>query len=228
MPHFAVILPAAGQSSRFGAAEKKPFADLLGRPVWLRSLDAFDQADVRQRIVVVAAEDLAAFESRFGREAAARNVDVVVGGAMRHDSVGNGLKRLRPDIDFVAVHDAARPCVTPQLIDAVFDRAAQTGAALLALPVADTVKRVDASGLIVGTTPRSGLWLAQTPQVFRRDWLEAACAARLRLGDSVTDDAQMVEALGHPVHVVPGSAANFKITTQDDLLLAAAVLSSRR
>jgi 2-C-methyl-D-erythritol 4-phosphate cytidylyltransferase len=110
------------------------------------------------------------------------------------------------------------------LIDAVFARAAETGAALLALPVADTIKRDNGSGHVAQTVSRQGLWLAQTPQVFRRDWLIAAYAGRQRLGTAITDDAQLVEALGHPVHLVAGSAINRKITTREDLLFAESAL----
>jgi 2-C-methyl-D-erythritol 4-phosphate cytidylyltransferase len=228
MPRFAVILPAAGRSSRFGGLDKKPFLDLAGRAVWLRAADAFaGRADVCQLIVVVAPEDVASFGRRFAADVAALPADVVEGGAERFESVANALARLRPEADFVAVHDAARPCVTPPLIDAVFARAAEAGAALLAVPVADTVKRGDAAGRVTGTVPREGLWLAQTPQAFRRDWLTAAYARRDALGPGVTDDARLVEAAGHPVHLVTGSAANLKITTPDDLALAAAVLRSR-
>jgi 2-C-methyl-D-erythritol 4-phosphate cytidylyltransferase len=113
------------------------------------------------------------------------------------------------------------------MINSVFAKAAQTGAALLAVPVHDTVKQVDDRHHVKATLPRQGLWLAQTPQVFRRDWLEAAYAARGKLGQAVTDDAQLVEALGHPVSVVEGAPSNIKITTRGDLALAEAILKSR-
>jgi 2-C-methyl-D-erythritol 4-phosphate cytidylyltransferase len=225
MPRFAVILPAAGQSSRFGGGEKKPFLDLAGRAVWLRAADAFTgRADVCQLLVVVAPADLESFRQRFASDVAALRVDVVEGGSARFESVANALERLRPEADFVAVHDAARPCVTSALIDAVFARAAETGAALLAIPVADTIKRVDAEQRVTGTVDRDNLWLAQTPQVFRRDWLADAYARRAALGQAITDDAQLVEAAGHPVYLVNGSATNFKITTPDDLARAVAML----
>jgi 2-C-methyl-D-erythritol 4-phosphate cytidylyltransferase len=227
MPRVAVILPAAGQSSRFGAREKKPFTDLAGRAVWLHSAARFaGRADVCQVLVVVAPEDLDAFRRRYAVDLASLRVDVAEGGAARFESVANALRAVRPEVDLVAVHDAARPCVPPHLIDAVFARAAETGAALLAVPVTDTVKCGDDSGRVTGTVDRGGLWLAQTPQVFRRDWLAAAYAGRDRLGPGITDDAQLVEAAGHAVYLVPGSPGNLKITTQDDLALAAALLAA--
>jgi 2-C-methyl-D-erythritol 4-phosphate cytidylyltransferase len=224
----AVILPAAGQSSRFGGHEKKPFADLAGRAVWARAAAAFaGRPDVCQLLVAVAPEDVEGFRRRFAADVEALRAEVVEGGAARFESVANALGRVRPEAELVAVHDAARPCVASDLVDAVFARAAESGAALLAVPVADTLKRGDDAGRVGATVPREGYWLAQTPQVFRRDWLLAAYADRARLGPSVTDDAQLVEAAGHPVHLVRGSPSNFKITTPQDLALAAAVLRSR-
>ena len=154
------------------------------------------------------------------------DIQVAEGGAERFESVANALKLLKEDAELVAIHDAVRPCVTTEMIDAVFARAAQTGAAILGVPVSDTVKRVDDKKHVLGTMPRQGLWLAQTPQVFRRDWLVSAYADRARHGGA-TDDAQLVEAAGHTVHVVEGSASNLKITTASDVALAKAILQSR-
>ena len=225
MLRVAVILPAAGRSSRFGAREKKPFADLSGRAVWLRAAERFvSRADVCQVLVVVAPEDEEGFRQSYAADLVALRVEVVVGGEARFESVANALRVVSPAADLIAVHDAARPCVSPRLVDAVFARAEKTGAAMLAVPVTDTVKRGDEVGRVTGTVDRRGLWLAQTPQVFRRDWLAAAYADRARFGPGVTDDAQLVEAAGHSVYLVPGSAMNLKITTQEDIVLAAAFL----
>src|SRR5207302_10527070 len=119
-----------------------------------------------------------------------------------------------------------RPCLTEALINAVFAAAEKTGAALLAVPLADTLKQVDAQHQVQGTPSRQGLWLAQTPQVFRRDWLLEAYANRGKLGKDITDDAQLIEAAGHPVEVVEGSLSNIKITTKGDIALADAILKS--
>ena len=225
MPRFAVILPAAGRSSRFGSAEKKVFADLGGRAVWLRAADLFlSRPDVCQCVVVAAPED----RDRFAAGLIDPRLALANGGGERFESVANALALTSPVADFVAVHDAARPCATPDLIEAVFARAAETGAALLAVPVADTIKRDDGAGRVAATVPRHGLWLAQTPQVFRRDWLLDAYARRAAFGPGITDDAQLVEAAGHVVHLVQGSGANFKITTPGDLDLVRAVFEARR
>jgi 2-C-methyl-D-erythritol 4-phosphate cytidylyltransferase len=228
MPKYAVILPAAGRSSRFKDREKKPFATLEGRPVWLRSVELFvTRDDVCQCLIVVAKDDQDLFRRRFQANLVFLDVQIADGGSERFESVANALKLLRPQVEFVAVHDAVRPCVTEALVSAVFHEAARTGAALLAVPVHDTLKQVDAQKKVTGTLPRQGLWLAQTPQVFRRDWLEEAYAKRASLGQAITDDAQLVEAAGHPVHVVEGSATNVKITTKADLVLAEAVLKAQ-
>jgi 2-C-methyl-D-erythritol 4-phosphate cytidylyltransferase len=224
MSTFAVILPAAGQSRRFhDKAYKKPFAPLAGRAVWLHSAERFmNRSDVKQVIIVVANDDRDFFNLKFGANIAILGVQVVEGGEHRPDSVQRALERVRDVIDFVAVHDAARPCLVDAWIDAVFDAAKRDGAAILAAPVQATLKRADQKKHITGTVDRESLWEAQTPQVFRRDLLIEAYAKRGR--ETVTDDAQLVERLGRPVTVVPCSPLNLKITTRDDLKLAEQVL----
>src|SRR5438552_18866491 len=155
MAKFAVILPAAGQSSRFRDKEKKPFAQLDGRAVWLRSAELFvTRDDVLQCIIVVAQSDQEMFRRRYGPNMAFMNVQIADGGAERFESVANALALVKPEADFVAIHDAVRPCLTDELIDAVFGKAEKTGAALLAVPVTDTVKRVDAQQKVQETVPR--------------------------------------------------------------------------
>jgi 2-C-methyl-D-erythritol 4-phosphate cytidylyltransferase len=230
MSRFAVIIPAAGRSERFGGPEKKPFVSLDGRPIWQRSAEAFwSREDVSRVYLVIAPEDRDDFKARFRHLLAFKdNVQVVEGGAERFESVSNALALVPPEVPLVAVHDAVRPLVSAQLVDAVLRAAEQHGAAMPAVPVADTLKQVDpATYRITGTLPRAGVWLAQTPQLFRRDWLVEAYARRTTLTSPITDDAQLIEALGHSVVVVPGSITNFKITTRDDLGLAEAVLKAR-
>lgn len=229
MPKFAVIIPAAGRSSRFGGREKKPFLSIGGRAVWQRSAELFwTRDDVSKVYLVVAPEDRETFDLRFRHTIAFANAEVVDGGTERFESVANALAAIPAGVDHVAVHDAVRPLTPPPMIDAVFAAAAKHGAAMLALPLADTLKRVeDGNRRVLETVPRAGLWLAQTPQVFRRDWLAEAYAKRATLSAAITDDAQLVEAIGHPVHVVPGSPSNFKITTRDDLEVAEAIVATR-
>lgn len=225
MAKFAVILPAAGKSSRFRDKNyKKPFAPLADRAVWLHAADRFtNRDDVKQVIIVVSAEDREEFDRKFGANVMIQNIDVVTGGAERADSIQNALARVKPECDFVAVHDAARPCIANEWIDHVFAAAVQTGAAILAVPVAATLKRVSGDK-IVETVSRERLWEAQTPQVFARQLLLDAYAKRG--GFVATDDAQLVERIGHAVTVVTGSPMNLKITTRDDLRIAEQMLKA--
>jgi 2-C-methyl-D-erythritol 4-phosphate cytidylyltransferase len=226
MNPFAVILLAAGKSSRFGdPKQKKIYRELDGRAVWLRAIEPFvNRDDVGQMILAIAREDRELFERRYRASVAFMNIQVIEGGAERSDTVARALEVVDPRCEFVSVHDAARPCLSPGLIDAVFAAARRHGAALLAVPVAETVKRVDGDGLVVQTISRDGLYLAQTPQVFRRELLCKAYAHRSRVGQEVTDDCQLVEAIGHPCAVVASTPLNLKITTLEDLKLAAAIL----
>ncbi len=226
MATFAVILPAAGKSSRFRDPNyKKPFAPLGGRAVWLHSAERFlNRPDVKQVIVVIDAEDREEFGRRFGANIAIMGVEVCIGGAERADSVQNALAKVRDDAEFVAIHDAARPCVAEKWIDAVFAAAEKSGAAILAAPVSSTLKRADGKAPpgIAETVDRTRLWEAQTPQVFRRELLNKAYAARG--AGAPTDDAQLVEKLGAAITLVESSPMNVKITTKDDLRLAEQIL----
>lgn len=224
MPTFAAIITAAGKSTRFGDRNyKKPFAMLGGRAVWLHSVDRLqNHKGVKQTIVTVAREDREEFDRKFGANVAIMGIEVVEGGEHRADSVQRALERVKSEIDFVAVHDAARPCIADRWIEQVFEMAQKSGAAILATPVAETLKRVDHAKKITATVDRAGLWAAQTPQVFRRSLLVEAYAKRG--GDAATDDAQLVEKLGHAVTVVSCPAMNLKITTREDLKLAEQIL----
>lgn len=223
---FAVILPAAGKSSRYqDKYYKKPFAPLANRAVWLHSAEKFlNRDDVKQVILVISPDDRDAFQSKFGANVAILGIEVVDGGAERADSVAAGLARVKPDLDFVAVHDAARPCLVDEWIDKVFTAATKSGAAIFAIPVAGTLKRVAADRTIGETVSRQDLWEAQTPQVFRRQLLMDAYAKRGN--QPATDDAQLVERLGQRVTVVPGSPLNVKITSREDLRLAEQALKA--
>lgn len=223
MARFAAIVPAAGKSSRFRRNDrKKTFLDLKGRAVWLRSVEHFtSRQDVIQTIVVVAPDDLEWFKQKFGPNLAFMDVDVVTGGTERADSICRALAALKPEVEYVAVHDAARPLLTTEWIDRVFAAAVRTGAAILATPVTSTLKRVE-NNKITSTVDRNGLWQAQTPQVFKRQILEQAYAQPDY--SEATDDAQLIERLGHPVTVETGSPINLKITTVEDFRMAERLL----
>jgi len=226
MATFAVILPAAGRSTRFSNSQrKKPFVDLKGRAIWLRAAEPFlNRDDVVQTLVVVAADELQWFKEKFLPNLAFMEVEVVAGGAERADSVRNALQHVGEDVDFVAVHDAARPLLVNEWIDRVFAAAEVSGAAIPAVPVSSTLKQVGNEQTIEHTVPLDQLWAAQTPQVFRRELLIEAYAQAGNI--SVTDEAQLVEQLGHPVAVVEGWPMNFKITTFADFKMAEAVVGA--
>lgn len=222
-PAFAIVV-AAGRSERMGGGEKV-FAQLMGRPLLAWTLGAFKRCDDIAEVIVVAAPDAVQRMQDFVREWRFSKVTAVVaGGATRQDSVRAGID-FASEAAIVAVHDGARPLVTPELISAGVDLARRTGAALCAVPARDTVKDVDGDPPVVtGTPDRNRVWLAQTPQVFDRKLL---LEAHTRASGSATDDAALVEALGHPVHVYEGAASNFKVTTPEDLIIAEALLRER-
>jgi 2-C-methyl-D-erythritol 4-phosphate cytidylyltransferase len=198
---------------------------LDGKSVWLHSVDRFlKRGDVNQVIVVIPADEEESFKSRFGANIAVLGIDVVIGGAQRSDSVRNGLAAVRPESQFVAVHDAARPCLSDAWIDRVFAAARVHRAAILAIPVTSTLKRSQDGKKIDATVDRTHLWLAQTPQVFERQLLLDAFAKFSQT--SFTDEAQLVEKVGVPVALVEGSPMNIKLTSKQDLSLASAILKS--
>lgn len=226
MADVALILPAAGRSTRFGdPGQKKIYADLDGQAVWLRSVQPFlNRDDISEIILAIHEEDRELFDRRYSANVAFLGIKVITGGAERHDTVAMALEHLSEASAYVAVHDAARPCVNVELIDSVIAAARQFGAAIPAVPVADTLKRGDADGMIVETVSRAGLFGVQTPQIFKRELITQAYARKHEQGAMITDDAQLVEALGHPVKLVVSSAMNIKITTAADLKLASAIL----
>ena len=216
------IIVAAGGSTRMGGSDKL-FADLGGRPLLARALQAFQDSPLVHRIVLV----LSAANLERGRALVAEwGVDKLTaaceGGPRRQDSVRLGLEALGP-CEWVLVHDGARPLASAALIERGLAAARETGAAVPAVSVADTVKLAAADGTVERTLDRSHLWAAQTPQVFRYDLL---LRAHREVTAEVTDDAAMLEALGLPVKLFEGSAANIKVTTPEDLRLAEALLAA--
>ncbi|GAB5406128.1 MAG: 2-C-methyl-D-erythritol 4-phosphate cytidylyltransferase [Aureliella sp.] len=227
MGKFAVILAAAGKSSRFADPhQKKVFTRLGEKPMWMISADLFSRRnDVGQIIVVISPDDEPYFREKFGASAALLGIDIVLGGAERADSVLCGLAKVKPELEFVAVHDAARPCVTDADVDNVFASAKTHGAAILATRCHSTLKRGSSDKTIVETVPRDELWLAQTPQVFRTDLLKSAYEQHPS-PSSATDDAAIVEATGQGVALVEGSLLNIKVTTKSDLSVAKLALKA--
>ena len=219
-----VIIVAAGRGTRLGAAIPKQLLDLGGRSVLRRSVDAFDRHPaVAELVVVLPAELVGDAPALVG--ATDRPCRFVAGGERRQDSVRHGLQVLPAAIDLVLVHDAARPFASPALIDRVIAEAGASGAAVPAVAARDTVKRVDPDRrTITATLPREEIWLAQTPQGFRREVLLNAVALG-ETGVEGTDEAMLAERAGHAVTVVPGDARNIKITTSEDLAAARETLA---
>lgn len=222
------VIPAGGVGTRMGGRTPKQFLALGGAPILVATLRHFvSHASV---VAVVVAVPVAHVDrtrrlvARLGRRVP---ITVVPGGASRQESVWLGLQAAAPDVALVAVHDAVRPFIGRGLIDAVVAAARAGGAAICALPIAETVKRVR-DDVVEATIDRAGLWAVQTPQVFRADLLREAHEKARRDGVAGTDDAMLVERLGHPVRVVRGSEANVKITTIEDLRRARARAGSRR
>ena len=220
------IIVAAGSSQRMGF--DKLFAVLGGKTVIAHTLDAFERAECVQEIILVGREDRLTELQEIVRGAELRKVrHVIAGGVQRQDSVRAGLNMLAPEASYVAVHDAARPLITQDQIERLLADCRVHGAAALAEPITDTLKRGDQDSFVCGGVDRAGLYAMQTPQIFSRDLLvdayEAVAVKRL----SITDEVSAVEHLGARVLLVPNEEFNIKITYPRDLLLAQSFLDRR-
>jgi len=226
VPIAAAIIVAAGRGARL-ARPAKILLPLANRPILSYSLDAVQGSDaVRDIVLVVGEHTFDAVHRLLQQQGWSKITGVVLGGERRQDSVAAGLAAVAPDVEIVVVHDAARPFAASFLFDRCVEAAARSGAAIAAIPVSDTIKRV-VDGQIHETVSREGLWAAQTPQAIRRDLLQNALVRAKREGVLVTDEAALLESFGIPVVVVPGSTKNFKITLPEDLELAEAMIVSR-
>ena len=222
LPPTGVIVAAAGEGRRLGYARPKALVPLGGLPLFLHSVRTFSSLPfVREIVLVLPGVWIDRVRKQYGAELTRRKVTVMVaGGARRQDSVLEGLEAVTAPI--VLVHDAARPLVSREAVRDVVRAASRHGAAVLAAPAVDTVKIADGRGRVVHTPDRAHVWLAQTPQGFRRRTL--LTAYRLNGGKDATDDVQLVERMRGPVVIVPSHSANFKITTPEDLARAKKLL----
>ncbi|MCL2457656.1 MAG: 2-C-methyl-D-erythritol 4-phosphate cytidylyltransferase [Desulfobulbus sp.] len=232
LPPAGVVIPAGGAGSRFGHAQPKQFLELAGLPILVWTCRAFFAVEAIRTVAVAAPADyLHHTIDLLQAHLPAHHLDrlhITAGGATRQDSVYAGLVQLPPEIELVLVHDAARPLVDPATILHCLEEAARFGAVIAAVPVKDTLKRVDHDGTIMVTVDRSHLWQAQTPQAARRQLLEHAFAEAKRTGFVGTDEASLLEAVGIPVRVVAGSECNGKITLPEDLRMAAALAAREK
>lgn len=216
------VIAAAGSSSRMGGRDK--LAELLdGIPVILRTLAAVEAVPEIREIVVVTREDrVEEYRRLLGQ--CSRLRAVVPGGSTRQESVRNGVRALSPDCTLAAIHDGARPLVTPEVFARCIEAARSCGAATAAVPVKDTIKLADEAGRVLDTPDRSRLWAVQTPQIFDRERYLRAAEEAERRGLSCTDDCQLFEAMGWEVQLVMGDYRNLKLTTPEDFLAAGAYL----
>ena len=224
---FAVIIPAAGDSSRFqGFQQKKPFVELKGRAIWLRTAEHFlNRDDVSEVVLVLAKADVEEFRERFRPNLAFMNIVIAEGGATRAESVQNGMAALTKPAKYIAVHDAARPLLTKAWITELFAAAIEHSAVIPGVPVSSTVKSVDKQRQIQSTVDRTHLVLAQTPQVFAREILVDAYAS-VNDPSKFTDEASILEATGQSVFVHEGWPMNIKITTKQDFEMAEVLLDA--
>ena len=223
---YNVILPAAGRGKRMGAGVNKLLLKLEGIPTLIHTLLVFDQDKQCDSIILVVNQDeQQEIEELLETYSIKKTVVFVSGGAERQQSVKNGLEAA--DSGLVLVHDAARPFITLGHVGELVEAAEHEGAAVLAVPVKDTVKRVE-EGYVLETIERSSLWAVQTPQAFRIPLLREAHKKAEKEGFFGTDDASLVERLGHRVSVVYGDYNNIKLTTKEDLIFAEAIIRQRR
>ncbi len=252
--YVSIIVPSAGLGLRMGGNVRKPFLSINGKPILLHTFEKFASLDyVREIILVVNPDDHSAIVNEWNdRLNAQKKTKIIPGGKRRQDSVYNGLLQSDESCDIVLIHDAVRPFVTREIIEAVIKKVEEHGAAIAAVPMKATVKQVqsaefgvrsnefrnpkipkselqtpDSELVILRTVPRADLWMAQTPQGFKRHIIMDAYKKLLTTDGEVTDDAEVAERFGYKVAIVPGSDTNIKITTPEDLALAEAIAGKR-
>lgn len=215
-PDVGVVIVAGGSGTRVGGRELKQFRWVAGKPMLLHSVQTFMANPHVVSVVCVLPAPLAGDPPPWLFQCDVDRLMISIGGKTRQQSVANGLDDLADEAGIVLIHDAARPGVTPAMIARVIDAVRRDGAAIAALPVADTLKSVDTAGHITGTVDRGGLWQAQTPQGFRRELIQRAHLDAQAAKVDATDDAALCERIGVPVTVVPGDARAMKVTEEAD------------
>ena len=222
-PLVGAVIVAAGDSRRMGGVDKV-FAPLDGRPLIFWAAETCHKCSLIHRMVIVVSEgNLGQMRDLVMEWGWSKTIEVCMGGQRRQDSVAEGLERLA-DCDWIVIHDGARPFLNEKLLEGGLEAARETGAAIAAVPVTDTIKIVGSDWSIQETPARQQLWAAQTPQVFRTDIITAAYS---QAEGEATDDACLVEQMGHRVKLYMGSYDNLKITTPEDLVLAEAILRGK-
>lgn len=224
------IIPAGGAGKRFSADRAKQYLLLAGRPILSRTLETFEKAKIINEIVlVVPKKDQCLFEDGYLNKYRLKKIKAIIaGGQHRQDSVMNGFQIIGADTDIVVVHDAVRPFVTVEILDAVIRTARETGAAAVGVKAKETIKETDKDDYVISTRKREDIWHAQTPQAFKYDVLKRAYEKASGDGFYGTDEASLVERMGLRVKMVQGSYENIKITTTEDLLIAESLLKKNK
>ncbi|MDT8316658.1 MAG: 2-C-methyl-D-erythritol 4-phosphate cytidylyltransferase [bacterium] len=232
MSKISAIIPAAGSGTRMGGDRSKQYLAIGERPILIETLMVFNESPHIDEIILLSPPaDIDLMKKLLKKYDLAKVTKVVKGGKERQDSISNALDALDRSSSIVLVHDGVRPFISDKIIKELIDAVNQYGAAIAAVPVKDTVKKVSnrsISGIsIIETVPRENLWLAQTPQAFRAKLIIGAYANAREKGIRGTDDASLLEAIGVDVKIVMGSYENIKITTPEDLVFAEAILKER-
>lgn len=220
------LIPAAGTGKRMREGRNKQYLEIGGRPILVHTLEVFDRCDAISEVYLIVPEDDCAFACEIiDNMRFSKNIKVIPGGKERQDSVRNGLNSIY-GCDMVMIHDGVRPFVTEEIIVRAIEETIRYGATTVAVPAKDTIKSVDGDGFVIETLERKKLWQIQTPQTFRYEIIKEAFDRAYADGFYGTDDAALVERLGYKVKVVEGSYRNIKITTQEDMTIAEAILRS--
>lgn len=223
-----IVIPAAGQGKRMGAGSNKQFLMLMEKPILAHTVRTFEESDSVSEIVIVGAEgDIPLIEELVYQQKFQKVAAICIGGVLRQDSVRAGVRALSPTIQRIVVHDGARPLLTLQEFDKFLKETQEYSAAIMGISLKDTIKRIDMVGNVIETLPRDNLRAVQTPQIFDREVLEEAHQKAASAGYYGTDDASLLEWMGHPVQMVEGMQENIKVTTPEDLWLAERILAQR-
>ena len=228
MAKLGIVIPAAGQGKRMGAGYNKQFLTLMGEPILAHTVRLFEQSSYVSEIVIVGAEaDIPVIDELVHYHKFDKVKAICRGGVQRQDSVRAGVQVLSSAIQRVVVHDGARPLLTLEDFHRFLDETEKFKAAIMVIPVKDTIKQVNETGKVISTLTRERLRAVQTPQIFDRAIIAEAHYQAVSAGYYGTDDASLLEWMGYPVHVIEGSQENIKVTTPEDLWLAERILAQR-
>ena len=225
----SAIIAGGGSGKRMQSQENKLFIEIGGTAILAMTTAVFESAEIINEIIItVPAEDIERTKNLIKQYSFKKVTQVIAGGPARQASVFNGLQAVSADTDTVVIHDGARPFVTEEIIARAIDVTKTCKAAVVGMPVKDTIKTVNGDGFIASTMDRNLLWQAQTPQVFDAALIKDAYAKAQKSGFQATDDSSLVERLGESVKMIPGSYENIKITTPEDIITAEAILRSKK